>query len=183
MEQTILSYRFIMSNIGRLLPDRLLVGTGIVNRQMLTPKLFCYVSASSVANVTGDNTVIVPLCDTVLFDIGAGYDATTGIYTAPEDGYYLINGQIGWSNIDVAHTRGQINIYNGFAGLTSQTEASPAACRSASNNYTQTATQLVKLTSGQTLVMQGFVSGGAKTVGYNGDFFGQWTFLSIMKIA
>lgn len=173
-----------MSYVGKLAANNLLVGTANGNRQMLTPKLFCFPSAQKVDNLTGDGTVIVPLCDTIQYDIGSGYNPATGVYTFPEDGYYLASGAISWSNLGAIHTRGQINLFSLAVGISTQTEASPGACRSSSNAYTQAATVLINATAGQTFQMQGFVGGDiTKTVGYLGNYFGQWTYLSIMKIA
>lgn len=41
-------------------------------------------------NVTGDGTVYTLVCDNVQFDNGSGYNNTTGEYTAPQAGFYLI---------------------------------------------------------------------------------------------
>lgn len=173
-----------MSYVGKLAANSLLVGTSTGNRQLLTPKLLCFPSAQMVNNLTGDGTFIIPLCDSVQYDIGSGYNPATGIYTCPEDGYYLTTGQISWSNLGAIHTRGQIILANTGFAINTQTEASPGACRSHSNAYTQAATILIQATAGTIIQMMGFVGGDVtKTVGYLGNYFGQWTYLSIMKIA
>lgn len=145
-----------------------------------TPRFLGWPSASDVPNVTGDNNPVTVLCDHIEFDIGNGYDPLTGDYTAPEDGYYLVTGQISWQNLSDANSKSQVNLNS--PSLTPQVEANPGACRGNSNNYTQAATMVIFLSQGDTCRLSGFVDGPSPTVGYIGDFFGQWTYLSIIKI-
>ena len=51
------------------------------------PYFFAYSDATQ-GNVTGDDTPATFICNKVLFDVGAGYNAFTGLYTVPVTGIY-----------------------------------------------------------------------------------------------
>jgi len=59
----------------------------------LQPAFFAYLS-STQSNVTGDNTAYTIICDTVVINVGSGYNNSTGIYTAPRTGYYFFHYRI-----------------------------------------------------------------------------------------
>lgn len=148
-----------------------------------TPRLYAFVSAASVPNVTGDGTGITFIFNTIGYQSGgSNYNTATGVYTVPTDGFYQVSAMVGWSGAGVSHTRSNINI-NCSSGTLTITEGNPATGSSGNNNYSQTASLGISLTAGDTVKIDGFVQGGTKTVGYNGNFFGVWTYLNIHKVA
>jgi len=69
----------------------------IMSSSNITKPLQCSFSAyksSTSSNVTGDNTKFTIIEDTVSWNIGSGYDNSTGIFTAPETAIYLFTGSL-----------------------------------------------------------------------------------------
>jgi len=129
------------------------------------PAFAAFKSAAST-NVTGDGTVYTVIFDTVYFDQGSNYNATTGVFTAPITGKYLFTSNVEFINV-IAVTQIQLNIAGTF-GL---------SAFSIMNGSTATATGflilngsvLVPMTAGQTCSMMTNAQGTTKTVGVNGN--------------
>lgn len=136
---------------------------------------------TSLTNVTGDGTTVTVIFDTVITQQGTAYNSSTGIFTVATSGVYLCTAFIGWSNLSTAFTRSQINILMG-GQITTQIEASPGACQSSSGVYTQQGSVMNFLNNGDTIKVNGFVSGSTKTVGILGENFGQYSCIFIAKI-
>lgn len=146
------------------------------------PSLSAFVSASTVPNVTGDSYDLIDIiCDTIDYQSGSNYNTTTGVYTIPVDGLYQISAAITWSNLDVLNTRSQI-VLNFSDGSQYLMEANPSTSKSVNNILSQNIMTSKYLTSGETVKISGFVGGTTKTVGYQGDFFGQGTYFNIIKL-
>lgn len=171
-----------MAYVGKLPPTSLLVGGAAGNKSDLTPKLFCYPSANFIDNVTGAGVTFTPICDNVAFDVGGGFNAGTGVYTAPEDGYYLVDATVTFKNVGASNGLSVVQLGTGVT-IISISESNPAACRTASNLFTESFSIFLKLNQGQGVAWNVKVEGGTQTVGYYGDYFGLRTYLSIMKIA
>jgi hypothetical protein len=169
-----------MTYIGKLEQNSIIIGASTQNEQELFPKLYAIVG-TSLTNVTGDGTTPIIIYDTIVSQQGTGYDNTTGIYTAPSDGYYLLTASIGWDSLDVLCTRAQINLVGD--GFSTQIEANAGACRSSANIYTQVGSVVIFLAAGNQCWVQGFVLGSTKTVGIAGNFDGDFSYISICKIA
>lgn len=58
---------------------------------------FSAYKSSTASNVTGDNTQYQIPFDTEVFDIGSNYNNTTGVFTAPITGKYMITASIAWN--------------------------------------------------------------------------------------
>lgn len=152
------------------------------SRYTNTAQPFVYAKvATGLTNQTGDGTGVTVIYNTVVAQQGSAYNSTTGVYTVPADGIYLIAAMIGWNNIGPSHQRGQINILAG-SSISTQIEANPASCASSSTVYTQQGFVMTMLSTGNTISVSGFVSGGTKTVGIGGDSFGQYSSLYIAKL-
>lgn len=157
-------------------------GTWAAPTAATNPQLSARLAAASVPNVTGDSyTLIDIICDTVVYQTGgSNYNTTTGVYTVPSDGLYQFIATVAWINLDTSNTRSQL-VFTCSDGTTHLIEGNPATSRSNNNIYSQNIFLAKYLTTGQTMKVSGFVGGSAKTVGYQGDYFGQWTYFSVSK--
>jgi hypothetical protein len=61
------------------------------------PSMLAYKSANTT-NATGDATLYTVIFDTETYDQGSNYDNTTGIFTCPVTGNYMITGNVGFTN-------------------------------------------------------------------------------------
>jgi hypothetical protein len=70
---------------------------------------FSALVTSALLNVTGDNTTYTVIFDSEIFDDGANYNTSTGIFTAPVAGKYYFSAKLFLS--DVAANHSQIRCY------------------------------------------------------------------------
>jgi hypothetical protein len=68
-------------------------------------------TCGSVADVTGDNTQYILVCDTEVFDQSSSYNTSDGYFTAPVTGKYSFSLKVALSGITSSHTYGFIEIY------------------------------------------------------------------------
>lgn len=152
------------------------------NRMTNTSQPFVYAKVgTTIPNATGDGTGVTIIFNSVVSQQGSAYNSATGIFTIPLTGVYIISSSVSWSSISGANSRCQLNIM-ATSVLSSQIEANPANCASSSSIYTQGGSAVLLLNTGDTISIQGFVSGGTKTVGIQGDSFGQYSCLYIAKL-
>ncbi len=69
-----------------------------------TPTSFQSYVGANINDVTGDSTLYTVIYDTTLFNVGGGYDTTTGLFTAPATGTYNLGAWILASGFDASHT-------------------------------------------------------------------------------
>ncbi|MCW5714876.1 MAG: hypothetical protein KIT43_10230 [Bauldia sp.] len=67
------------------------------------PPAFCAYLSATATDVTGDGTLHAIVPDAVLFDTGAHFAG--GLFVAPVDGVYQLNGTIALSGVATAHNR------------------------------------------------------------------------------
>ena len=144
--------------------NAMVIGTGGTVNFPLTPA-FLALTASSVANVTGDNTTYTALFGTVVFDQSSSFDGTS-TFTAPVTGRYYLTNSLNLSNFTTSHTNSQI------AFLTSNRSyemvvVNMANVRESGNYYNLSASTFADMDAGDTAVIQVNVSGGTKVVGIN----------------
>ena len=144
--------------------NAMVIGTGGTVNFPLTPA-FLALTASSVANVTGDNTTYTALFGTVVFDQSSSFDGTS-TFTAPVTGRYYLTNSLNLSNFTTSHTNSQI------AFLTSNRSyemvvVNMANVRESGNFYNLSASTFADMDAGDTAVIQVNVSGGTKVVGIN----------------
>src|ERR1041385_4980667 len=119
--------------------------------------------SADTANATGDTTVFTIVCDTVIQNVGGGYNGVTGIFTAPVTGLYYLETIVDIANVGAAHTVGLVDFanhsydYNPFNMATSTSQASSFIC-----------TQELLMNMGDTAQPTVAISGGAKTVTVQG---------------
>jgi hypothetical protein len=73
------------------------------------PMFFATLSAEP-ANVTGDGTAYTVIYNTETYDIGGNYNTTTGVFTAPTTGKYVVGCKWGIVSPLSGHNTGQLNV-------------------------------------------------------------------------
>lgn len=141
---------------------------------------------TGLTNATGDATFINPVIfdtDTgAFFDQNSNYDVTTGIFTAPATGKYLVTARVTFNGIGVAHTAGIIRInLNGSAYMISN--FNPALSANAAAEYTAEISGILPIAATGTTAIIAQVSGGTKTVGVKGNTSGSFTSLSVVLVS
>lgn len=124
--------------------------------------------SSNATNATGDGTVYAIVGDQYT-RVGTDYNNSTGIYTAPIDGWYTFAGSILLGSIAAGHTLGVCRITAGGRSYYG-TGLNPFICKD-SNSDVVLNVNLAKvyLTAGQTASFEVFVSGGTKTITVSGS--------------
>jgi hypothetical protein len=135
---------------------------------------------ASYTDVTGDGTVYTIIWDTVTYDRGSAMNTSTGLYTIPAAGLYLICPQIVVNNLSASFT-----IYDLFLIINS-TKVSViegAPTRSTNELFSFGASYVQSFNASDTMEIQISLGGGTKVVGIQSDDFGIYTNLTITKIA
>mgnify|MGYP003653106598 CR=1 FL=1 len=128
----------------------------------LQPAFLAY--ASSTTNVTGDGTIITIVYGNEVFDQGGDYDTTTGIFTAPITGRYIVSTTFEFepdSNHDT--TYGYFISSNRSYPIFWQ---NPSATESAAGLLDIMGSTVLDMDSGDTVFVRWLVSGGSKTSDY-----------------
>lgn len=106
---------FLVSDGGAKVDD---INTGSVSGFIVGPTTATVVSSNfsarvgtTIPNVTGDDTIYTIVYDTVNWDINTDYDAGTGLFTAPVNGYYLLTSSFLVGGLTQANST---NCFSGF---------------------------------------------------------------------
>lgn len=137
----------------------------------------------TVANVTGDGTAFSPVFNNTFVNNGGAYNTTTGVFTAPSDGNYLVNVQLTFAGISALNTTGFFVIRAG-GGNRQALFFNPFATFDATNAVSVIeATAMIPLTAGITVDFVGQISGGALNVSLFGNSgIGLTSTMSIAKM-
>lgn len=133
---------------------------GLVNWP-LQCAFFGYKTSDST-NATGNGTTVLISSYTEIYDQNADFDSSSGAFTAPRDGYYLINGSIQFTVVSAAMTRGFIQIYDiDSTGGYSITDFNAATIRTVGTTVCLNTKYLGFVTSGVRLGLRGLLDNGA----------------------
>lgn len=128
---------------------------------------------STISNATGDGTFVTPVIfDTKSFDLGSNYDPTTGLFTIPTTGKYLVCVGITFTGLLVAHTSAEVRILANGVTVT-RNQFNPFVS-SVSGQFTYCQSLVISGTAGQNINIVSAVSGGTKVVGFLGASFGEY---------
>lgn len=128
----------------------------------------CYVQAylsATKSNVTGDGTAYVLAGFTEGKDVGADFDAATGIFTAPETGNYYVNSSYNMTGLLAGHVNGGVSL-GGTIAADPNVYYNPYAIFAAASSITTSPTisGIYPMTAGQTLWIISTVSSSTKVV-------------------
>lgn len=130
---------------------------------------FSAFKSATTANATGDATIATVIFDTAPFNVGAAYNAGTGIFTAPQDGLYAFFASVTVTNVAETHT-GLEYAFTGSAEAINATTLNPGVGYSPllSSSVSQPMSVVIQMTAGDTMTITATVSGDTKTVGIYG---------------
>jgi hypothetical protein len=142
------------------------------------PCVSAYVSAN-VSNVTGDNTIYQVIFDTVTFDQNSNYNNSTGTFTAPVAGRYLVCGQVASSN-SVGGLNAGVQIV--ATGKTYNASSLGSAALGGNNWYYLPFSQIINMAASDTVAIKYAVYAGTKTAAVIGGS-SPTTYVSFMQVA
>lgn len=144
----------------------------------LQPAFRAYKSANT-ANATGDGTNVTVVFDMENVDQNNDFDTTTGLFTAPVDGFYVFSALVAFQPLTASHTRGDLQFLLNGTPIANGTILNVGAVRELVGQSTNlTATMGYFLSSGDTFGVEINVSGSTKTVAIAGDAGGVSTYFS-----
>lgn len=155
--------------------------------QTLTfPTVVAYLT-TGLTNQTGDGTGVNPLIfDTTLVNTGSAYSTSTGIFTAPSAGNYMVSCTVMFNNLSPDFDQGELRFERPVGGAFQICTFNPGLNATSvtgyTNVYSSTLSGIVPLTASQDFRIGLVVRGGSKTVGIQGSTYGVETSLSIFKI-
>lgn len=135
--------------------------------------------ATTIPNVTGDNTFYGPiLFDTEAFDLGSNYNPATGLFTVPTTGRYLCCCSVSLESLGAAHLTGEFRLL--LNGSTYTRSSFNPYVMSAGGIFTYTFSLEIPATATNTLSFGCVVAGSTKTVGIQGNNFGNYSFANFI---
>jgi hypothetical protein len=121
--------------------------------------------ASDQTNATGDGTVVSlnATAFTEEYDAGLGFDAATGIFTAPLFGYYQFTGALALGNVASGHTSAYLQLVT-TSDVYTLGAINPGAVKTNDNYVFLQGSITVFLSATDTAYLRVVVSGSTKTV-------------------
>jgi len=129
-------------------------------------------SAGDINNVTGDGTTYDVIWDTEVSDPSGGFNTTTGIWTAPETGQYLLTTNLTLSGMAAGNDRVFLSITTSNRNYQQDYGDIPA---DANTRVGCAISALVDMEEGDTAYVQIFVSGATKVVDIKGGALSTFT--------
>jgi hypothetical protein len=127
------------------------------------PQFFAYLS-SNKSDVTGDGTNYTIPFDTATINVGTCYNTSTGTFTAPQTGMYLISSSVYFSGVVAATGTISLIGYIGSAYSLRQNQI----CTTFTNDLSIPTAQLIHMTAGDTMTITGSIIGSSKVVSIAG---------------
>lgn len=155
----------VITGAGTLVYSNLsFTSSNAINTTTQTPLSVAFQSyvTTNVTNVTGDGTAYTIIFNATAFDQGSHFNTSTGTFTAPITGRYLLSTIVTFGNLGAAHTSGLLEIIT--------TASTYAIClgnpfvTSVSGQVYWNGSILANMTAGDTAIVQLKVSGSTKTV-------------------
>lgn len=134
------------TTLGDASGDSVTINAGTVSAPNI-PAVNAYVTAE-LANVTGDGTNYTVIFGTERFDQRADYDNTTGVFTAPNTGKYLISTAVTMRGMSSNNTRSTLAITT--SSQTYTVEGDPYTSRNSDGRYTAVLTVVADMASAET---------------------------------
>lgn len=131
-------------------------------------EFLAYVNASTSNDKTGDGTAYNIIFNSEAFDDSAAFNATTGVYTAPETGVYQFNVVIDCANVGAGHTQAFLNFVTSNRAIRGQ-QLNLGAIRDSGNAAAIVMVVMCDMDINDTAYMQIIVSNSTKTVGIIGN--------------
>ena len=130
------------------------------------PLVEAYLSSDAL-NVTGDGTNYSVVFDSETVDRNSNFNTSTGTFTAPTNGYYMVTARVKLDGIGSGHTFANLTI-NSSNRRYVQTLPSPAAVKNSSNDAAFTISQIVDMDTSDTFTIDINVFNSTKTVDIDG---------------
>jgi hypothetical protein len=147
-----------------------ITSTGNLGNQLNTTRscVLAYVS-SNINNVTGDATVYTIIFDSTKFDQNSNFNTSTGVFTAPVTGRYLVTTFVTLGSLSALHTGLTFVLVTTTTNYGLVQSLNPGVIRDTGNNLTVTSSIVVPLSATNTAQLNMGVSGSTKTVGILGN--------------
>ena len=143
----------------------------------VTDVKFLAYNSSTDSNVTGDETDYTVVCDTEVFDTGADYNNSTGVFTAPETGKYLLSGAVFYQGATSSVTWARLTLSTSNGDYYADTHAyNNQGVSNANGSVVLSA--VVDMDASDTLTMKFNAKGSTKIVDVFGNATHAYTFLS-----
>lgn len=140
-----------------------------------------FLGTTTASNLTGDGTVITPVCDTAIVNTGTAYNLSTGVFTAPATGYYLITIWVGLNGLTTLHTGGFFHLLTSARTYNIPVSILWGAVESA-NQCSIGGTMIVDMAASASAQGRLNVSGSTKSVGLLGGASVMSTFFQAIRI-